>query len=279
MLTRYSNIKIAILSIVVWALGYGTLEAQNRAANHAMNQRELDGVLQPYYDIDVASTETGIIRKVLVKPGDHVVEGQPLVEFDSEAIQAQLRVKKTEAESRGKIDQAKAELDLQQAKFDKISQLLKAGKSSAMEVERAKADLIIAQGRYRNEEDTIRVLKTDLERFYKQLADRTLLAPKDGIVTEIHKEVGEYVAPHSPVVLRLIDVRQLRATFSVQENELPTVKVGSVVRIQISGGGTTQGIVEYVPPVADAETGWFMITVKIDNRDGKIVGSRCQRLP
>ncbi len=279
MFTRYSKTKVAIFSIVIWSLGYGILEAQNRPVNHAVNQRELDGVLQPYYDIDVASTETGIIRKVLVKPGDHVVAGQPLVEFDSEAIQAQLRVKKTEAESTGKIDQAKAELDLQQAKFAKLSKLLEAGKSSAMEVERAKADLIIAQGRFRNEEDTIRVLKTDLDRFYKQLADRTLLAPKNGIVTEIHKEVGEYVAPHSPVVLRLIDVRQLRATFSVQENELPTVKVGSVVRIQISGVATTQGIVEYVPPVADAETGWFMITVKIDNSDGKIIGSRCQRLP
>jgi RND family efflux transporter MFP subunit len=279
MLTLYSKFRIAIVSIVIWMSGYGTLEAQHRAANHAVNQRDLDGVLQPYHDIDVASTETGIIRKVLVKPGDHVVEGQPLVEFDSEAIQAQLRVKKTEAESTGKIDQAKAELDLQQAKFDKLSKLLEAGKTSAMEVERAKADLIIAQGRYRNEEDTIRVLKTDLDRFYKQLADRTLLAPRAGIVTEIHREVGEYVAPHSPVVLRLIEVRQLRATFSVEESELSTVKVGSIVRIQLSGGATTQGIVEYVPPVADAETGWFMITVKIDNTDGKIIGSRCQRLP
>ncbi len=279
MLTRYSKIRIAIASIVIWMFGYGILEAQNRVATHAVNQRDLDGVLQPYFDIDVASTETGIIRNVLVKPGDHVTAGQPLVEFDSEAIQAQLRVKKAEAESTGKIDQAKAELDLQQAKFDKLSKLLDGGKSSFMEVERAKSDLIIAQGRYRNEEDTVRVLKVDLERFYKQLEDRTLRAPKDGIVTEIHKEVGEYVAPHSPVVLRLIDVRQLRATFSVQESELSTVKVGSVVRVQLSGGTTTQGLVEYIPPVADAETGWFMITVKIENIDGKIVGSRCQRLP
>lgn len=172
MLANHSKIKIAVVSIVIWVFGYGKLEAQNRIASHAANQRDLDGVLQPYVDIDVASTETGIIRKVFVKPGHQVTVGQPLAEFDSEAIQAQLRVKKTEAESTGKLDQAKAELDLQQAKFDKLSKLLESGKSSAMEVERAKADLIIAQGRFRNEEDSIRVLKTDLERFYKQQIGR-----------------------------------------------------------------------------------------------------------
>jgi len=279
MSTLHSKNKIATFAIIVWMFGSGTLEAETRVANHAVNQRELDGVLQPYFDIDVATTETGIIRKVFVKPGDHVTLGQPLTELDSESILAQIRVKRNEAEAMGKIEQAKAELDLQQAKFDKLTKLLEAGKSSAMEVERAKSDLIIARGRFQNEEDTARVLKSDLERFQKQFQDRTLRAPMDGIVTDIQKQIGEFVAPNTPVVLRLIDVRQLRATFSIQESELATVKVGGVIRVQLSSGLVTQGIVEFVPPVADAETGWFMISVKIENTDGKIVGSRCQRLP
>ena len=275
----HSKTRIALIAITVWMLGHGTLDAQTRIAHSNVNQRDLDGVLQPYFDIDVATTETGIIRNLLVKPGDKVTKGQALAELDSESIQAQIHVKKTEAEARGKLDQAKAELNLQQAKFDKLSKLLEAGKSSVMEVERAQADLVIAQGRYRNEEDTVRVLKSDLERYEKQLLDRTLRAPIDGIVTDIQKQVGEYVAPNSPIVLRLIDIRQLRATFSVQENELSSVKVGGVVRVQLSGGQIAQGIVEFIPPVADAETGWFMITVRIENPDGKIIGSRCQRLP
>lgn len=278
MLTPHSKAKIAAVTLIVWIFGQGTIEAQSRFSNQTVNQRDLDGVLQPYLDIDVATTETGIVRKVLVKAGDFVTAGQPIVELDSESIQAQLAVKRTEAEAMGKIEQAKAELDLQQAKFDKLSRLLENGKSSAMEVERAKADLIIAQGRYRNEEDTSRVLKTDLERFQKMVLERTLRAPIDGTVTEIQKQIGEFVAPNSPVVMRLIDIRQLRATFSVQESELSSVAVGSELRVQLSSGNVISGIVEFIPPVADAETGWFMINVKIENADGKIVGSRCQRL-
>ena len=283
MIACLSKTKIAAFAGLAWVFVTGTLEAEtranNHAANHAVNQRDLDGVLQPYYDIDVATTETGIVRKVFVKPGDHVTLGLPLAELDSESILAQIRVKKNEAEAMGKIEQAKAELELQQAKFDKLAKLLEAGKSSVMEVERAKSDLIIARGRFQNEEDTARILKSDLERFQKQFQDRTLRAPMDGIVTDVLKQVGEFVAPNSPVVLRLIDVRQLRATFSIQESELANVKVGGVVRIQLSSGLITQGIVEFVPPVADAETGWFMISAKIENADGKIIGSRCQRLP
>ncbi|MDZ4851543.1 MAG: efflux RND transporter periplasmic adaptor subunit [Pirellulaceae bacterium] len=274
----YSKTKNAAMAIFVLMVGCGTVEAQSRSNTHAVNQRDLDGVLQPYFDIDVATTETGIVRKVLVKPGDHVVKDQPLVELDADSILAQIHVKQTEAGAMGKIEQAKAELDLQQLKYDKLTKMLEGGKSSVMEVERAKSDLIIAQGRFHNEEDTLRILKSDVERFEKQLADRTLRAPMDGIVTEIQKQVGEFVAPNSPVVLRLIDTRLLRATFSVQESELATVKVGGIVRIQLSSGLITQGLVEFIPPVADAETGWFMISVKIDNDDGKIIGSRCQRL-
>jgi hypothetical protein len=47
----------------------------------------------------------------------------------------------------------------------------------------------------------------------------------------------------------------------------------------LSNNSMAEGIIDYVPPVADPETGWFMITVSIDNRDGKIIGSRCQRMP
>jgi multidrug efflux pump subunit AcrA (membrane-fusion protein) len=90
---------------------------------------------------------------------------------------------------------------------------------------------------------------------------------------------AEFVAASAPVLLRLVDVSKLRATFSVQESELPTITRGGAMRVQLSNGHSVEGTVEYVPPVADPETGWFMISVVIENSDTKIVGSRCQRLP
>ncbi len=253
--------------------------AQTRYAVNSMAQRDLDGVIQPISDVEVASTEMGIVKELLVKPGDRVVRGQPMAKLDSDSVEAQLRVKKTEAESTGKFEQARAELLLAQAKHDKLLALLADGKSSRNEVERANVDLLVAKGRLQSEEESIRVLKSDLERFQQQIEERTIRAPIDGIVTDLLKEVGEIVSTTSPSILRMIDTRHLRATFSVQEGELPSLPIGKIVRLQMSNGGIIEGAIEYVPPVADPETGWFMINVVIDNSEGKIIGSRCTRMP
>jgi RND family efflux transporter MFP subunit len=274
---RLSILKL-FLALTALAFDAAGASAQMRYAG-SMAQRDLDGVIQPSSDIEVASVEMGIVREILVKPGDHVVRGQPLVYLDSETVEAQIRVKQAEAESTGKLAQAQGELAIQQSKFDKLSTLLLDGKSSHNEVERAQLDLLVAKGRLQSEVESMRVLKSDLERFQRQLDDRIIRAPIDGIVTDMLKEVGEIVSATSPSVLRVIDTRKLRATFSVQESELASLPIGKVVHLQLSNGGTVDGTVEYVPPVADPETGWFMINVVIDNQDGKIIGSRCTRLP
>jgi RND family efflux transporter MFP subunit len=266
------------LTVIVWCIGQPLSLGQTRYTSAPAQQRDLDGVIQPASDSEVACIEMGIVRHVFVKPGDHVIQGQPLIALDSEGIQAQIRVKKTEAESTGKIEQARAELSLQQIKFDKLSKLLVEGKASASELDRAKVDLLIAKGRLQTEEEAIRVLKLDLDRFVRQLEERTILAPFSGIVTEVFKEIGEVVTTNAPSVLRMIDVNTLRATFSVQESELLGLTVGKVIKLQLANGTIVEGTIEYVPPVADPETGWFMINVSIDNRDGRIIGSRCTRI-
>lgn len=273
------RIQHLLLAAFVASFDSGNAFAQTRYSIGSMAQRDLDGVIQPISDVEVASIEMGIVCELLVKPGDRVVRGQPMAKLDSDSIEAQLRVKKTEAESTGKLEQARAEYILAKTKHDKLLALLADGKSSQNEVERANVDLLVAKGRLQSEEESIRVLKSDLERFQQQLEDRTIRAPIDGIVTDLLKEVGEIVSTTSPSILRMIDTSKLRATFSVQEGELPTLPVGKIIGLQLSNGGTVEGTIEYVPPVADPETGWFMINVVIDNRDGKIIGSRCTRTP
>jgi len=269
-----------VFSILLLTIDTSLAFAQNRSTpTSSWSDRALDGVLQPYHDIDVATVETGILEKILVQPGDFVIAGQTLAILHSESIEAQVRVKKTEISRVGKINQVRAEFALQKAKLEKLTKLFADGKISNSELERSQAEMIISEGRLQAEEDLGVVMAADLDRYRKILADRTIVAPRDGIVTEVQKQVGEFVATNAPVILRLVDVSKLRATFSVQENELASIARGSALRIQLSTSQIVEGIVEYVPPVADPETGWFMISVVIENTDSKIIGSRCQRLP
>jgi len=274
--------KLSALIFCFWLLSVDSsfAIAQNGiGGTSTWGDRALDGVLQPYHDIQVATVETGIIEKILVHPGDVVTAGQPLAILHSESVQAQLRMKETEVARTGKINQARAEYALQKTKFGKITKLFAEGKVSNAELERSQAEMIISQGRLESEEDNAVVLEADLLRYQAMLADRTIVAPIDGTVTDVQKHIGEFVAASAPVILRLVDVSKLRATFSIQESELSTIARGGVMRVQLSSGQSVEGTVEYVPPVADPETGWFMISVVIENTDTKIVGSRCQRLP
>jgi len=276
-LTKASSVVFSV-SLLTIDMSFAIAQTPT-AITPSWGDRALDGVLQPYHDIDVATVETGILEKLLVQPGDFVKAGQPLAILHSEVIEAQVRVKEMEASRVGKINQARAEFALQKTKFEKLTKLFSENKISTSELERSQSEMIISQGRLEAEEDQVVVMAADLERFRKLLADRTITAPRDGIVTDVQKQVGEFVATNAPIILRLVDVSKLRATFSVQEDELQTIARGSAIRVQLSSNQIIEGIVEYVPPVADPETGWFMISVVIDNVDSKIVGSRCQRLP
>ncbi|MFO0923886.1 MAG: efflux RND transporter periplasmic adaptor subunit [Pirellulales bacterium] len=243
------------------------------------SSHDREGVLQPYQDIDVATTEVGIIREILVKAGDRVIEGQPLAVLDSEVLRAQIRVKETEALSKGRIEQALAELKLQEKKLSRLLKMKQEGNVNSLEIERAEADVLIAKGRLTTEEDQSQVQMLELERFKKNLEERTIRAPISGIVTEIFKNVGEFVATNSPNIVRIVDNHRLKTTFAMMETDLNGIEVGHEMKIQLSNGRVVPGIVEFVPPVADAATGWFMVTVVLDNSDEKIIASKCQRLP
>lgn len=238
----------------------------------------LEGVLKPVQNVDVATTEVGIVREICVKNGDRVTRGQPIAILDSEALQAQLLVKRAEAAARGKLLQAEAEAKLQKAKFARLVEMQNSNSAHRLEVERAEADLEIAHGRLSNEQDQIRILELDLERVEKLIEERTVRAPCDGIVVDIYKEVGEYVASNSPNLVRLVDIRQLKATFSLTESDLRGIAVGKPMTLELNGGKRIQGIIDFIPPVADPTTSWFMISVTIENQDEKIIGSRCQRV-
>ena len=52
-----------------------------------------------------------------------------------------------------------------------------------------------------------------------QVARRLVVAPLSGVVTVLHKDEGEFVAPNDPYVLEIVTLDPLLATFSVPSNE------------------------------------------------------------
>ena len=244
----------------------------------AISRLAPDGVLEPWKTSDVACAEAGIVEALLVKPGAKVKAGDALARLDSSTLQTQLEIAKAQAQAVGKQDSVLADVELNQRKVNAFQEARNNEFGSQLELERAEAELKIAQGRLLSELEERKVLELQVARLEHQLRQHTVVAPIDGIVTELHKEVGEFVAPHNPEVVRIIDISRLRASFFLRLAEAQELAGKATTKIQLTHGETLPAEIENIAPVADSESGLIEVRVLIDNPDGAIRASRCTLL-
>ena len=98
----------------------------------------------------------------------------------------------------------------------------------------------------------------------------------------LHKEQGEFVAPNNPDVLSLVELDPLLANFSLMRADAETLSAGQKVQIRFpEGNREVEGVVEFVAPVMDAESGTIRVKVRVGNTKGLLrSGERCTlRLP
>jgi RND family efflux transporter MFP subunit len=236
-----------------------------------------EGVLEPFRDVDVATSEFGILRELLVKPGSTVKANEPLARLESRELQGQLAIAEAEYASRGKLKQVLSDVELQTQKVKLLRELKQHNNSNQHEIIRAEADLESAQARLQSEQESIEVLRLQVARLHKVLDLYEIRAPFDGVVVEVQRNIGEFVSASSPSVVKLHDISKLKATFPLSEVEIAGMTTTSTMSIRLSDGRIVQGTVDFIPPVAEPESGLFMVTVVIDNPDGSIRCSRCAR--
>jgi RND family efflux transporter MFP subunit len=235
------------------------------------------GFTEPYSTIAIATTETGLITTLNVKEGDHVTAGQVLAVLDDDLQLSQLAIAQQQAEGQGKLNIAKAEQALQKRRNEKLAQLSQNGQAHPEEIERAKAELRVAEGRVLAEEEELKLLKSQVDRARLMLKKRTVYAPADGIVTEVIRRPGEFVSPTAPQVVVIVQLDRLKATFLVQRDQRQglTLKQQVMVRM-IDTEELIPGTVEYISPITDAESGTTVVRVLIDNRAEKFrSGEKC----
>ncbi len=268
--------QLLIVTVIMLANFMATpARSQTPKNRSAWDRAMVEGVLLPYRDISVASSEAGIIREVYVKPGDRVAAGQPIAQLDSTYLLGLIRKAEAEANAKGKLEQAKAELAFSESKVEKLLAMSRDSLASRNELERAQFDVRQLRGKYLDVEESLQIAQLEVERLKLQLMDRTIVAPIDGVVTEINKQVGEFVAANSPNVARMYDLSRLKASFSINKHDLRKIKEGGTIRVKLDDGRLVEGKVDYVPPLADAESALFLITVVLENQDGMIRNSQC----
>jgi RND family efflux transporter MFP subunit len=241
---------------------------------------DIAGFTEPYRDIDVAAPEMGQITRLEVREGMRVQVGQVLARLDDSVWSASLEVAKTAMQSAGRLEAAEAELRLYRETLDKLLRLLQRQHATQQEVDRAQAQRDAAEARVKAAREELQVRTHEYDRAQAQLNQRRVLAPIAGVVTQVTKDEGEFVSPNDPTVVKIVQLDPLLVVFSVPVARARDLTKDAQVQVRVESiAEPVAGVVEFVSPTADAQSGTTRVRVRLPNPGEAIPsGVKCQLL-
>lgn len=238
---------------------------------------DIQSFTEPYRTINLAAAESGIVIGLNVEEGDPVEKDQALADLNQEVLKAGVEIARAHRDAVSGLKSAESELKLRSERLTKLRALRLNENASVEEVNRALLEFEVAEARVLQVREQLEIKRLEYERIRLQLALRTVRSPIDGIVTQLYRDVGEYVSPADPVVLTIVQLNPLRATFSVPVASVKSIRKGQSIPVRIDG--VTKPVnaqVELVSPVISADSQTVRVKVEIPNPGHRIrSGAKC----
>ncbi|MCX6857252.1 MAG: efflux RND transporter periplasmic adaptor subunit [Verrucomicrobia bacterium] len=214
-------------------------------ATSSLTAAPIPGLIIPLHDVEVGTSSAGIVAEVLVKEGDAVTKGQPLVRLHDE-------VEKLEVERAAKV--------LEKAKFDHDA-----------------AQKLLAEKIGTREDALKKQIEHDLAKLQKQAAEirlsqRTITAPIQGIVVKRDKEPGEAVLLNETVT-QIVHMQQVYAQFYLEPDQARLLKPEDSISINLPSlpqPNEFKAKVDFMDPRMDAESGLYRVKLLLENPDLKL---------
>lgn len=228
----------------------------------------VEAFTEPYRDISVAASEMGTLSDVRVVEGAIVKQGDVLAVMDDEILRASLDVARRSMNAEGLLKSAQADLDMKIQEQDKLKQLRERDHASQQEVDRIQTEIRIAEARLLTVKEDLEVKQLEYRRIESQLKQRQVIAPMDGVISELSREAGEFVSPSDPTIARLVQLDPLLIVFSVPLSQRNEVEKDQVVELKLGADQIkAEGIVEYVSPTSDTSNSSVRVKVRLPNSD------------
>ena len=195
--------------------------------------------------IDIATKFAGRILELRVDEGDMVTAGQVLAVMDTRDLEASL--KKSEAqveqaqkavnEANANVDQTHSQVIFAEQEMERARVLVDRGITTRetfdqrrQQLDSARALELAARARVTEVEHALEGAQHDVELYKVNIADNTLVAPRDGRIEYRISNVGE-VLPAGGRVFTLLDVAYVYMDIYLPTLDTEHVKIGSDARI------------------------------------------------
>lgn len=181
------------------------------------------GTIEAITTVEVGTQVSGIVENIYVDFNSYVKKGQLLARLDTTNLAAALE------QTQATLDNAKAELDYQQANYDRLEPLYKKNLLAKSDFDQATYNLNKAKASYSNAMAQHRRNRINLDYAY-------IFSPIDGIVMNRAVEEGQTVAAsfNTPTLFTIAnDLTQMEVQADVDEADIGQVKQGQRVTFKV----------------------------------------------
>jgi len=207
----------------------------------------------------------GQITQILVKSGDRVRQGAPLMQIDPRRQQAAVSSQEAERAAR------EAAVNFARQQAQRSNELFTAGAISRQELEQSETAL-------RTAEANLRALSAQVQQQEVQLRYFSVTAPTAGIVGDVPVRVGNQVSPQT--MLTTIDQNE---TLELNVN-VPVERAGALrngLPLQVLGNEGNEIVasttVDFISPRVDDQTQSVLVKAQVRNPDGRLRSSQYVR--
>jgi RND family efflux transporter MFP subunit len=206
----------------------------------------------------IASEVEGLILEFLVREGDRVEKGQPLVRLKTAPLELQLRAAQAE------LAEAEARREMADRNLVRSKDLFEKKTVAQQQLDESQSELYAWEGR-------ARLLQARIARIQLDIENSTVKAPFKGIVTVRQSEVGEW-SEAGAELLELLSLDELEVHVDVPEQYFGVLHPQSAATVTFDyiPGASFDAAVRAVIPRADDKARTFPVKLKLGGADPRI---------
>ncbi len=211
---------------------------------------EMTGTLKPWREADIGFETSGRLVKVYVATGDRVHERQQLALLDGARAGDVIHMKDASARA------AAANLALAEDSLRRSEALVLSRSIPEAQAEQARQQVALAKAQ-------LQAAQADAQYARTGAGQNAIFAPFAGVVTRAPTAAGAVVQPGTPLV-HVEDLTRLRLSATVGEDDVPLVKVGSVVVVRYRDRAVSGKVIALVPSL-DQGTRRAPVEIEVPN--------------
>jgi RND family efflux transporter MFP subunit len=221
--------------------------------------------------VAVGARVPGRVARYLVDEGDHVKQGQALVELDDREYRAAVD------RNRARLASARARAELARLELGRGRELRARDSVSMRELDVRTNELALAVAGVDEAEAALREADLNLEH-------TVLRAPSDAVVLAKLKEAGEIAVPGgfsgSGDLVRLANMTEVRAEVDINESDLPRIRMKQRAEVTPDALPDVRYAAEVVKlyPQVDRQKGTLKVEVRLDQPDVRLLPDMSARV-